>query len=297
MTRIASSGKRGVTLLFPDGRTEKARVSSNVFRKFKNPVCGDEASVVNKQGVWYVEDILKRKGCLERTSPVGRRQVLAANIDLVVVVASIASPPLRRGFIDRALASADWNHLPAALVLNKVDLSESKGAASPEHLEMVYGELGGYRVLKTSAVTGEGMDEFKALIAGKTVALAGISAAGKTSLIQAIHPELNLRVGAVNAKTTKGRHTTVSARLIPLGNHTFLMDTPGLRAFSVDHIPRPELKFCFPEFDRVGACKFRDCLHETEPGCAVLEAVQKGLIDKERHSSYLKLLHEENTFS
>lgn len=255
------------------------------------------ARVVNKSGDWYVEEIFDRKGCLERTSPVGKRQVLAANIDLVVVVASIASPPLRRGFIDRALASADWNRLPAALVLNKVDLADREDAACPETLENIYGKLAGYTVLKTSAITGQGMEEFKKLIEGKTVALAGISAAGKTSLIQAIHPELNLRVGAVNAKTTKGRHTTVSARLIPLDEKTFLMDTPGLRAFSVDHIPRPELKFCFAEFNEAGPCKFRDCLHETEPECAVLEAVKNGSIDKDRHQSYLKLLHEENTYS
>lgn len=232
---------------------------------------------------------------LERTSPVGKRQVLAAHIDLVVVVASIASPPLRRGFIDRALASAEWNHLPAALVLNKIDLKNRKDAASPELLEKIYGNAG-YTVVKTSATTGAGMEDFKTLISGKTVALAGISAAGKTSLIQSIHPELNLKVGAVNAKTSKGKHTTVSARLIRLDSQTFLMDTPGLRAFSVDHIPRSELKFCFTEFDSAGSCKFRDCLHETEPECAVVEAVKKGLIDRKRHRSYLKLLHEENTF-
>ena len=294
--RIASSGKRGVTLLFPDGETAKARVSSNVFRKFKNPVCGDNAKVVKKQGSWYVEEILERNGCLERTSPLGRKQVLAANIDLVIVVASIASPPLRRGFLDRALASANWNHLKAALVFNKIDLSNEKDAASPEELTRVYEKMAGYHVIQTSTVTGEGIEEFENLIRGKTVALAGISAAGKTSLIQAIHPELNLRVGVVNAKTTKGRHTTVSARLVPLGKGTFLMDTPGLRAFSVDHIPRGELKFCFSEFEQHDQCKFSDCLHETEPGCQVLEAVKNGLIDRERHQSYLKLLHEENSY-
>ncbi len=213
------------------------------------------------------------------------------------MVASIASPPLRRGFIDRALASANWNRLNAALVLNKIDLAGSKGAADPELLEKVYGKQAGYTVLKTSTVTGLGIEEFKQLITGRTVALAGVSATGKTSLVQAIHPELNLRIGAVNAKTTKGKHTTVSARLIPLGSSTFLMDTPGLRAFSVDHIPRDELKYCFAEFDNVGPCKFRDCLHETEPECAVLKAVKDGLIDRERHQSYIKLLHEENTYA
>jgi ribosome biogenesis GTPase len=294
--RIASSGKRGVTLLLSTGETVKARVSSNVFRVFKNPVCGDVATVANQQGVWYVEKIETRKGILERTSPVGKRQVLAANIDLVVVVASIASPPLRRGFVDRALASAEWNRLPAALVFNKIDLRGTTEAADLAILDKVYGEQAGYTVLKTSTVTGEGIESFKNLIAGKTVALAGISAAGKTSLIQAIHPNLNLRVGSVNAKTTKGRHTTVSARLIPLGNSTFLMDTPGLRAFSVDHIPKAELGYCFTEFESASPCRFRNCVHETEPGCAVLEAVESGTIDRERHLSYLKLLHENNAF-
>ncbi len=296
LARISSSGKRGVTLLFSNGESAKARVSSNVFRKVKNPVCGDNAKVVKKQGGWYVEEILERKGLLERTSPVGRSQVLAANIDLVVVVASISSPPLRRGFIDRALASANWNHLPAALVLNKIDLKSLKDAADPDTLEKVYGEQAGYTVLKTSVISGQGIEEFKQLISDKTVALAGISATGKTSLIKAIHPELDLKVGAVNAKTTKGKHTTVSARLIPLNKTTFLMDTPGLRAFSVDHIPKDQLKFCFAEFNNVGPCKFRDCLHETEPECAVTDAVKKGIIDRERHLSYLKLLHEENAF-
>ncbi|MCD6587176.1 MAG: ribosome small subunit-dependent GTPase A [Candidatus Fermentibacteraceae bacterium] len=259
-------------------------------------MCGDVATVANRQGAWYVEKIETRKGILERTSPVGKRQVLAANIDLVVVVASIASPPLRRGFVDRALASAEWNHLPAALVFNKIDLRKTTEAADLTVLEKVYGEQAGYTVLKTSTVTGEGIDNFKNLIRGKTVALAGVSATGKTSLIQAIHPHLNLRIGAVNAKTTKGKHTTVSARLIPLENNTFLMDTPGLRAFSVDHIPKAELGYCFPEFEGAGRCRFRNCIHETEPGCAVLEAVENGTIDRERHLSYLKLLHEDNTF-
>jgi ribosome biogenesis GTPase len=268
-----------------------------VFRKFKNPVCGDIAIVNKQRGAWYVEEIQDRKGNLERTSPLGKAQILAANIDLVIVVASISSPPLRRGFIDRALASAQWNNLPAALVLNKIDLAGEKDAACPETLRRVYEKMAGYTVLFTSAVTGEGLEEFKKLIKGKTVALAGISAAGKTSLIRTIHPELDLRVGAVNAKTTKGRHTTVSARLIQLDTDTFLMDTPGLRAFSIDHIPGDELKYCFPDFEGYGECRFRNCLHETEPDCVVLRAVEAGQIDRERHLSYIKLLHEENSFS
>ena len=293
LARIASPGKRGVTLLFDSGETAKARVSSNVFRSVKNPVCGDYAKVIKKQDTWYVEEILKRKGCLERTSPTGRRQTLAANIDLVLIVASIASPPLRPGFIDRALAAAEWNHLPAAIVFNKIDLAGQDSAFSLSRLDNIYKKTAGYSVVETSAITRQGLDEFKNLLHNKTVALAGISAAGKTSLIHAIHPELNLRIGEVNAKTTKGRHTTVSARLIPLGNKSYLMDTPGLRAFAVDHIPKEELKHCFIEFTRYPGCKFRNCLHDTEPGCRVREALAEGEISKERYNSYIKLLHEE----
>jgi len=241
-----------------------------------------------------VEEILKRKGCLERTSPLGKRQVLAANIDLVLVVASIASPPLRRGFLDRALASAEWNRLPTAIVLNKIDLAGEADAADTEEIRRIYAGIAGYSIIETSTVTGQGIPQFKDMIHGKTVVLAGISASGKTSLIRAINPSLELRIGAVNEKTTKGKHTTVSARLITLEKDTFLMDTPGLRAFSVDHIPRSQLKFCFREFMDHGDCRFGDCLHESEPECAVLKAVADGKIDPDRHSSYLKLLHEEN---
>lgn len=244
---------------------------------------------------WYIEEIMPRKGCLTRTSPLGKKQVLAANIDLVAVVASIKSPPLRRGFLDRALASAVWNGIPAAIVLNKMDLAGDEDAADVGELKRIYEGLAGFRTVTASTVTGEGIDDFRRLIAEKTVALAGISAAGKTSLVKVVNPDIELKVGAVNVKTTKGRHTTVSARLIPLWKDTFLMDTPGLRAFSVDHIPSEDLKDCFPDFRDFEGCRYRNCLHDSEPGCGVREAVEKGDIDRERYGSYLKLLKEDNS--
>jgi ribosome biogenesis GTPase / thiamine phosphate phosphatase len=292
--RVASAGRRGVTLLLANGKSEKASVSGNVYRDTGNPVCGDSVLAARQGDRWRVESILPRTGCLERTSPTGGKQLLAANIDLVIVVASIKSPPLRRGFIDRALAAAEWNSLPAAIVLNKTDMAGDEDAASTDELQRIYGNMAGYPVLCTSTVTGSGIAEFTSLLKGKTVVLAGISAAGKTSLIKAVNPGLELRVGAVNEKTTKGRHTTVSARLLQLGENTYLMDTPGLRAFSLDHIPEQELKHCFREFENFSDCRFRNCLHETEPECGVIQAVEKGLIDRERHLSYLKLLREEN---
>lgn len=278
----------------PDGSPVKARIAGSVFRETGNPVCGDRVEARKTGGSWYVEKVLPRKGTLRRTSPLGREQVMAANIDLVLVVASVSCPPLRRGFIDRALASAEWSRLEAALVLNKIDLEGSEDACSVRDLERVYGKGAGYRVMLTSTVSGAGIEDFKTAIEGKTVVLSGISAAGKTSLVKKVRPDLDLRIGAVNEKTTKGKHTTVSARLIPLGGNTFLMDTPGLRAFSVDHIPAGELRFCFREFLRCDPCRFRDCLHETEPGCSVREQVEAGKIDRERYLSYLKLLREEN---
>ncbi|HOP25829.1 MAG TPA: ribosome small subunit-dependent GTPase A [Candidatus Sabulitectum sp.] len=296
VARISSAGRRGATLLFSDGKTADAKVSSNVFRTTGNPVCGDRVRLRKTGEAWYVDEILERTGTLERTSPLGKKQLLAANIDLVLVVASIASPPLRRGFIDRALASAEYSRLKAALVLNKTDLARREDAADTEELQRVYGGMAGYRVFETSTKTGRGIREFREAIHGKTVVLYGVSAAGKTSLIKAVNPnlDLDLKVGAVNEKTTKGRHTTVSSRLIRLEEGTYLMDTPGLRAFSVDHIPTKELRYCFREFLEMQPCRFRDCLHETEPGCSIQAAVENGSIDRERYLSYLKLLREEN---
>lgn len=290
--RIQSAGRRGVTLALPEGLTAKASVSGAVYRDTGGPVCGDIVEAVPGSPRWRVLSIRERTTVLTRTSPLGRPQVLAANVDRVLVVASVCSPPLRKGFLDRVLASAEHSGLKCAVVLNKADLSRHPEAVSIPEMERIYGQGAGYPVLSVSAVTGMGMDRLSGFIAGQTVVLTGPSGAGKTSIALRLNPSLDLAVGALNAKTSRGRHTTVTARLLHLFHDTWMMDTPGLRAFSVEHIPAGELWLCFPEFRDREQCRYRDCIHETEPGCGVRAALASGSVEACRYESYIKLLGE-----
>lgn len=290
--RVQSAGRRGVVLALPGGETVKASVSGVVYRDSGGPVCGDVVDAVAEHPRWRVTAIRERTSVLTRTSPMGKPQVLAANIDRVLVVASICSPALRRGFLDRVLASAEHSGLRCSIVLNKVDLAGDPGAASVTEIERVYCGGAGYSVLPVSAREGTGMDRLADFIEGQTVVLTGPSGAGKSSVAMRLNPGLDLEVGALNRKTSRGRHTTVAARLLHLRGDTWMMDTPGLRAFSIEHIPGDELWRCFPEFRGLEPCRYRNCLHDTEPGCPVRDGVASGGIDRERYDSYLKLLGE-----
>jgi ribosome biogenesis GTPase len=290
--RIHTAGRRGVILAIPGGGTVKASLSGAVYRDAGGAVCGDLVEAAPGVPRWRVTEVLPRKSVLTRTSPLGKPQVLAANVDRVLAVASICHPPLRRGFLDRVLASAEYNGLRCVVVLNKTDLSDLPEAADVRELASVYRDGAGYDVIPVSAETGAGIRELREMIRGQAVVLTGPSGAGKTSLALALNPGLDLAVGALNTRTSRGRHTTVASRLLHLGDDTWLMDTPGLRAFSVEHIPPDRLRFCFPEFRAPGPCRFRDCLHDSEPGCAVRRTVDSGGVARCRYESYLKLLGE-----
>jgi ribosome biogenesis GTPase len=293
--RIASVSRRSVTFLDGEGEAVTAQVSGTVYRDC-HPVVGDVAEVSGSRKDPVVTGIRPRTSVLERTAPLGeRRQVIAANVDAVLVVASFESPPFRRGFVDRTLVSAGWRDLESWLVVNKVDLVSTDGdRAVLERILADYGPGGaGCRVFAVSCVTGRGIEPLGAALEGLTVVMTGQSGTGKTTLAGCLNPSLDLVTGRTNLKTGKGRHTTVKARLLPLGRDTFMIDTPGLRMFSVDHVPADELRDCFREFrDLQGDCRFRDCLHDSEPGCAVREAVESGRVSPERYSSYLGLLAE-----
>jgi len=242
-----------------------------------------------------VEEILPRKGILQRTSPTGQSQIIAANVDRVLAVVALVEPELRPGFLDRVLAAAEWRSLEASIVVNKIDLaSRQEDQDLLKAVERDYGPGGaGYPVFPVSCRTGSGLDEFMAHIRGLTVVMAGPSGAGKTSLAMHFNPDLELRIGQVNVKTTKGRHTTVSARLVPLAGGTSLIDTPGLRMFSIEHIPPADLKNCFPEFGRVdGFCQFSDCMHVSEPGCAVTRGCEAGTVPASRLAAYRAFVEE-----
>ncbi len=273
-----------------------ARVAGRVYHEMK-PVTGDYAVAVRTGDIPLVERILPRSGVLQRTASSGTStQIIAANVDMVLIVTSIKHPEFSDGFVCRALAAASWKKLKSTIVLNKMDLCCTKDEELKSRILTTYDrERTGYPLFPVSCITGRGTDELRKYIRGMTVVMTGPSGAGKTSLVKYYNPSLEVRIGTLNPKTSKGKHTTVAARLIPLERNTAVIDTPGLRMFSIDHIPRNDLQFCFPEFrNYLDECRFRDCLHISEPGCAVRSAVETGSISEIRYGKYVDFINEKN---
>jgi len=225
---------------------------------------------------------LSRKAAGEREA----EQVVAANVDQLVVVASVAEPELNRRLLDRLVVSGEHGGLEVAVCLNKIDLADG---AAYEPVLALYRRLG-YRALATSAVSGAGVEDLRAVLRGKTSVFAGQSGVGKSALLMSVQPGLDLRVGDVSAATGKGKHTTTAVSLLPLEFGGCVVDTPGIREFALYDIERDELEHCFPEMaERFGRCRFADCSHRQEPGCAIVAAVKGGEIDPERYESYCRI--------
>ena len=211
--------------------------------------------------------------------------ILAANIDQVVIASSAADPIFAPAFIDRVLAVAEWSRIEALIVVTKLDLV----ANEPEELA-VYRRMG-HRVLVTSATRGDGMDAFRAALLGRVSVITGHSGVGKTSLLNALEPGLALKVGMVNEVSGRGRQTTTAAVRVPLAGGGAIVDTPGLREFGLFNVPPRELTWLFRDLKEVSPrCRFGNCLHKTEPGCAVAAAVESGELAAWRVESYLHLL-------
>jgi ribosome biogenesis GTPase len=247
----------------------------------------------DRQGA--IELILPRRNSISRPQPSGgpqRRleQVVVANLDILWVVVSLAQPPLNRRFLDRILAAASHQEVPAGIVLNKADLAEP---GFTEELGRVYGRLD-YPVHVCSVTSGAGLEMFSAALANRVHAFVGLSGVGKSSLLRAIQPGLELRIASVAEKHGHGRHTTTASRLFWLPRvRGWVADTPGMREFGLWGMFRKELAEGFPEISaRASECRFRDCMHVREPACAVRAALAAGEIDAERYASYEALLEE-----
>jgi len=270
--------------------TVRGRFFENLERSMRPVAVGDRVRFrITGKGEGAIEEILPRRTKLSRPGidKGGKEQVIAANVDQVVVVASIKNPPFRPGLVDRIFVAGRSGGLDTLLVLNKAD----EGA--PDEIgELIapYREIG-VTVLVTSAASGEGIADLRQALADRTSVFSGPSGAGKSSLINAVQPGLRLRVGAVSDRTRKGRHTTTAVALLPLECGGYVVDTPGVREFGLWDVSREELDAFFPEIAPLAErCRFRRCSHVHEPDCAVKQALEGGAIRHLRYESYTRIL-------
>ena len=267
---------------FYDVQTEKGPVSCRargILRKEGNaPLTGDLVEITRERGKGMVERILPRKNSFVRPA--------VANIDALVVFAANVNPVTEPFLIDRVAAIAGDQEVQVILCVNKCDLDPA------QDLVRIYRNAG-FSVICTSAETGDGVEELLEAIRGKLVAFTGNSGVGKSSVLNRLCPELALPTGEVSEKLGRGRHTTRHVELYPLGEETYVADTPGFSSFDTDQmdvILKENLQYAFPDFaPYVGCCQFRDCSHRKEPGCAVTEALANGAIEPTRYDSYLRL--------
>ena len=296
--QVRSTGGGTYGLRLEDGREVEASLRGRL-KKSGLPedqvVIGDQVRVEAVDDHWVIEEVLPRRTALVRSRFGGRTvKPLAANVDRMLAVAAARKPKPNREVIDRLLVVAERAGVEPVLVVNKTDLDRKSVA---EELRADY-EAVGYEVLPVSAESGEGLERFRELICDGISALAGPSGVGKSTLVNAVEPGLELATGSLSRKTDRGRHTTVSARLIPLECGGLVADTPGFSDVGIWGVPPEELDACFPEFrERLGHCNFRVCSHLHEPKCAVRAAVEKGEISEARYESYRKLFAEAEELS
>lgn len=224
--------------------------------------------------------------------------IIASNIDQAILMVTIAFPTTSLGFIDRFLATAEAYHIPTTIIFNKVDLcTDGLEDVLNDTIHLYHNQVG-YNYIKTSVNDQIGLDEVKALLKDKTTLVAGHSGVGKSSLLNGIEPTLNLKTGEISKSSFNGQHTTTFAQMHPLSFGGFIIDTPGIREFGVVDLNNAELSHYFKEMKPyIGKCKFNNCKHMNEPQCAVLEAIEQGVIPAERYQSYLSIMANEDVFN
>ena len=290
-----------VTVRLDDGNTVNCKMRGVLRLKglrCTNPVAvGDMVQVEDKGGdAPVVGAIEPRKNyIIRRASNLSKEfQIIAANLDQAVLVATINNPETSTTFIDRFLATAEAYQVPAVLAFNKVDLlTTGELRQQVEDLKTMYEHID-YPVITMSAATGEGTDQLRALLQGKMSLLSGNSGVGKSSIINLLVPDAHVKVGDVSHTHHKGMHTTTFSELLDLPGGGAIIDTPGVKAFGTIDFERAQVAHYFPEIFRISDdCRFNNCTHTHEPGCAVRDAVEQGQISMSRYTSYLSILDED----
>ncbi len=219
--------------------------------------------------------------------------IIASNIDMAFILATINYPVTMPTFIDRFLVTAEAYSIPPVVVFNKVDLYNEEVLFNMEQLADTYRKIG-YECLITSTVTGQGIDAFKAMVSGKVSVITGVSGVGKSTLINSIDPALNLKTEKISDSHKSGKHTTTFSEMFELSFGGFIIDTPGIRSFGMIDMENDDVSHYFPEIFEVShQCRFNNCTHTHEPGCAVREAIELGQISTSRYESYLSILFED----
>ncbi len=267
-----------------DGITSTNPIAVGDYVEMLKETDGESNTIISK--------IYDRQNYIARVSPHNKNQhhIVASNLDQTLLFATLKDPKTSQGFIDRFLVSAEAYHIPAIVVFNKADLYRQKEMDKFQMVRSIY-QNAGYRVVLASVKDNTGIDEIKNVLVGKVTLLSGHSGVGKSTLINSLFPELNLRTQQVSEWSGKGLHTTTFAEMFDLPGSGKIIDTPGVREFGLVDISKQELSHYFPEMrERLNNCQFNNCVHINEPGCAIKEAVANGDIHEDRYISYLTIL-------
>ncbi|MGJ7025599.1 ribosome small subunit-dependent GTPase A [Petrimonas sulfuriphila] len=260
-------------------------------------VVGDRVKMdINPDGTAYITEIEDRKNYIVRkASNLSKHShILAANIDLALLCVTVRFPETTTVFVDRFLATAEAYSVPVVLVFNKTDIYDSDDREYVDGLVHLYSTVG-YTCIKTSVLTGEGMSEVRKHVCGKITLLAGHSGVGKSSIVNMLQKDATQKVGKISDYHNKGMHTTTFSEMIELEKGGFVIDTPGIKGFGTIDMTTAEVSHYFPEIFRISSkCKFYNCLHLNEPGCAVIKALENHYISQSRYQSYLNILEDAN---
>ena len=284
-----------------EGRSVECKIKGS-FRlkgiRSTNPVViGDRVEIEeNNEGTAFITIISERRNyMIRRASNLSKQShILAANIDLAALVITINYPRTTTVFIDRFLATAEAYRIPALLVFNKTDLYDAEDMDYLDALIRLYTTIG-YSCMKMSALNGDGIDDLIHFFTGKTVLLSGHSGVGKSTVINKIIPDTNLKTAEISDYHKMGMHTTTFSEMLPIPGGGFIIDTPGIKGFGTIEMEGAEVAHYFPEiFKSSAGCRFNNCIHTNEPGCAVLKAVEDNYISESRYKSYLSILEDKD---